>query len=591
MRARELTLVALAGLVLFVTSASAAPARTKRAARKPVAVAVPAPPVVSAPPVNPAREAWTNARALAEDEKHEEALAMIREALTRFPDDTDLLWLEASVTGWAGRHDDAVGKFESLVARHPELARDVRSDLAAERLWKGDAAGALRDLDLRIEEEPTDRDARKLRALALSHADKLPESLAAYDALLAETPGDVDLALERARVLGWMGRHPQAIAAYREILARQPGDTRAEVGLAQNENLRGDHRRAAVLYERLASEKPGDPEIQRGLAWAHYWSGRPERARLALGDLLTRNPDDPEGRKLAALLARDESPRLTLGYERSDDSDALRVRTTTLDFRHPFARHSVFLAGWRRSNVEDGEGDRGPWRAGVGLERTWSASWMGTLMGWYLEPSESEKGFGLGEAGLVHRPIDRIRIDLGWEKDLVLTRLALAQNVRVHQWVVGIDWQAHERLILHADERLLHYNDDNRQIRFSGSAKAPVFERRGQIALTMSLEHLQTRLDLDYGYYDPKRYLEFGPGVEIEWHPAERWTLGFTGKVGWQNENDADREPFQSFTASAEVPIGEVFELHAEGGQSDSNLSSASGFRQKRWAVSLTTGF
>jgi tetratricopeptide (TPR) repeat protein len=582
----------IACLTLLASVADAAPARRKRAASKPAvappAAAAPAAPV---PPVNPAREAWARARALAQDEKHDEALAVIREALTRFPDDTDLLWLEANVTGWAGRHDEAVTKFESLVARHPELARDVRADLAAERLWKGDPQGAIRDFDQRLVDEPSDRDSKKLRALALSQADRLEESLAAYDVLLAESPGDVDLALERARVLGWLGRHLQAIAAYRAILESHPGETRARIGLAQNENWRGDHRRAAALYEELESEKVDDPDVQRGLAWAYYWSGQPDRSRTALGQFLTLHPDDSEGRRLATMLAREDSPHLTLGYERADDSDALRVRSTVLDYRHPFAGRNAFLASWRKDDVQDEQGDRTPWRAGAGLEPTWSARWSGRIMLWYVKPSHEEKAYGLGEVGLVNRPTDRLRIDVGWEKNLVLTRQSLAENVRVNVWVAGFDWQADERLLIHADERFAYYNDENRQIRFSGSARVPIPQPHGEVALTMGVEHLQSRFDLDHGYYDPSRYLEFGPGFELMWRPAERYALGFAGKLGWQNERYADREPFQAFTATAEVPIGEIFQAHVEGGQSDSNLSSASGFRRKRWAAYLTTGF
>src|SRR5439155_5921271 len=96
-----------------------------------------------------------------------------------------------------------------------ELVREVRTDLATERLWAGDPQGALRDLDVRLVEEPADHEARVMRALALSHADRLRESLAAYDSLLAESPGDAGLELERARVLNWMGRNAEAVKAYR----------------------------------------------------------------------------------------------------------------------------------------------------------------------------------------------------------------------------------------------------------------------------------------------------------------------------------------------------------------------------------------
>ena len=124
------------------------------------------------------------ARALADSARHDQALVVVREALRRAPDDTDLLWLEAGIEGWAGRHANAVALYTRLGERHPELLPDLRSDLAAERLWSGDASGAVRDFDLRLAEAPDDLEAARMRALALAYADRHKESLAAYDTLL-----------------------------------------------------------------------------------------------------------------------------------------------------------------------------------------------------------------------------------------------------------------------------------------------------------------------------------------------------------------------------------------------------------------------
>src|SRR5204863_381241 len=149
--------------------------------------------------------------------------------------------------------------YEQLMAAHPEMARDLRGDLATQRLWAGDPAGALRDFDLRIVEEPTDRDARRLRALALAQLDKHAEALAAYDTLLVQDPDDSD----ELRIVS------------RLIEYRQPF---------------GSAGTATFFLRRDALEDPGgsrDP-FQLGAAldhrWSYLWSGHFMAAYLSPGE-------------------------------------------------------------------------------------------------------------------------------------------------------------------------------------------------------------------------------------------------------------------------------------------------------------------
>ena len=496
------------------------------------------------------------------------------------------------MTGWAGRHRESVALYERLLADHPEMARATRGDLAAERLWADDPRGALRDFDLRIAEEPTDRDARRLRALALAYANRLRESLGAYDELLRENPVDDDLALGRARVLGWMGRHREAGEAYRALLERDPRDRGAQLGLAQNENWAGHHRRAAALFEALAEGDGADPEVYKGLAFAHYWAGQPDDARRALDVYLERVPADPEGLDLSRRLAGEGRPGVTLGVERSDDSDELRVRTTHMELRWPLAAQTTAVLGWRRDNVMDPGGTRDPLQIGGGIEKIWSAMWSGRGYVYYADLGDSSGTAGLGEAALTWRPVDATRFDLGFARELVMTRLALAKGISALTWVAGVDWNPADRLGLHADGRLRRFSDDNRAERFGLAARWRVYsDRRKNLHLTLAAEQLRTRLDLDDGYYDPPLYREWGPGAEAEWSPSETVSFGVRGQTGWQREKNAETKPFYNASANAEIDIARVVHLSIEGGRSNSNLQAESGFEQRRWSASLARSF
>ena len=564
---------------------------TKPRARTATSAAAPAPAPAPAP-IDSARVAWTEARQLTDAGQHERALQVIGEALRAYPGNSDLLWLEAAIHGYMGNHVEAVAHYERLLAAHPELARDVRMDLANARLDAGDPAGAIRDYDLRIAEEPSDRDARVRRALALSYADRLRESLSAYEQLQSEDPADLDLMMERARVLGWMGRHDDAIALYGAVLAREPDRTGAAYGIARNQNWAGYHRRAAASYDSLRTAGQTDPELDKGLAFALYGSGRPAAAKVALERYRMRVPQDPEAEELADRIALERSAGFALGYARTDDSDLLRVESRTVDVRLPLPGEAALLLNWRRDSMRDPLGTFDPYQFGAGLERTWGNLWTARGYLYYWKRDAEANGIGLGEGTLTWRPTEPVRLDLGYAKETIATRLAVERGIIARTWAAGIDWSISERFMLHGGARLRDFSDGNHATQLEALARVRLHaERRWRAHFTANLQQLRSDQDLDNGYYDPERYIEGGPGLELEWEPTRIWAFTAGARTGWQQEQGADTEPYSNLDASVELTLGNVGLVRLEGARGNSNLSSASGYEQKRWAISFARSF
>lgn len=561
--------------------ADAAPAR-----RAPEGSAAPRAPL-------PAPEArWRKARDLADRGRIEEALAETRRGLEDHPDDTGLLWLEAGLQGEAGRHAEAVTLYETLMTHHPGMARDLRRDLAAQRLWAGDAAGALRDLDLALEETPPeDRGTRHLRAVALARLGRHAEALAGLERLLAEDPGDARAALDRARVLSWMGRHAQAGAAFEAYARRHPEEPEARLALAQNVNWSGDHRRAAALYQALRRDGSTDPEVGKGLAYAEYWAGRHDRAEAALRDYLAERPSDPEGLSLARLLDRERARVLTFSFQRSDDTDALRVETATVELEQPLGHRAALMLSWRRDRAEDAGGRREPQWFTAGVDGRLSGVWSGRLRLGLVRPAPGSDPLGAGELALTARPDDRWRLDVGWSREPVLTRQSLALGLMAGTLTTGLDWRAGDRVTLHADQRLRFYGDDNRSALHAASARARLRSGRvGELGGSLGLSRLATRRDLDHGYYDPPWYVEAGAGADLTLRRGER-ALRLEGRLGRLRERGSPSQPFYGVTAGLDAPLTGLLVLHAEGGRTNSNLGSDSGYRQERWAAWLSAGF
>jgi tetratricopeptide (TPR) repeat protein len=507
-----------------------------------------------APP--PAEAAWTRGRALADSGRFDEALEVVRAALARDPDDTGLLWLEAGVVGWAGRHHESVTLFESLGAKHPDFADRVRLDLATQRLWAGDARGALADVDRHLEAHPGDRDARRARALVLSFSDRTRAAAAEYERLLAEDPTDAEARVGFARALNWAGKH----------------------------------RRAAREYRALLDDRAGDPEVLRGLAYAEYWDARPDRARAPLASLLARRPDDAEGVALDRRLARDARPALTASHSGSDDSDDLRVLADALALSVPIGARDVVSAIAERVEVKDPAGEHRLTRPGIGYQRIWSDAWSSAArINFQDQRTDTLSDRVLWDLGVRYRPMDGLRFEIGLSRDQVLTRRALDRGVTVATGFVGVEYEPAPRWILHGSIRGNDYRDGNRSWLTRGAVSYRVLSRR-DLTATGRIEgrYLAARDDLDNGYYDPIGYAEVGPGVSISWEPRVGCVIETAGRTGLQKERGGESDPFFSMEARVEAPLGASFAIGGDASRSDSNLSSESGFERTAWSLYLT---
>ncbi len=432
-------------------------------------------------------ESWAHARQLADDGRYAESLAAIRAALAANADDTGLLWLEAGVTGQAGRHGEALRLYDALIALHPDMADDVAAD--------------------------------------------------------------------RAQVLNWSGRHREAARIYRAVLA----------------------------------DDATNADAAEGLAFAEYWAGRNDLARQALGGISDHS--DAEIEALRRMLDEERRPSVLMNYNSSHDSDDLDVRTWEVAYRHPVAMRDALFLTFRADRVEDALAGYDLKRGGIGHERVWSYTWQThayasvVLHGVPIHPV-------LLDGWVTYRPSDNLRFDLGLAREQVLTRQSLDLGITYWSPALSAEWQMTPRWIARAAHRENFYSDDNRTWLTNGSLRYRVLAMR-ELKLDLGADgsHLASENDLANGYYDPASYVEFGGGSELTWEPKPRWQLELAGRLGSQKEADGLAEMYYGANGRLEVPLSGRFLLGLEAGTSDSNLSSASGYRRTSWGVSLNTGF
>ncbi|MEO8335989.1 MAG: tetratricopeptide repeat protein [bacterium] len=177
------------------------------------------------------------ARTLAWAGKTDSALALLRNARMRVPDDADVRYSEALYLSWARRFDEALARYDSLIVLYP-------------------------DLDY----------VRVGRARTLSWASRLDEAEVAYHELLARPPTDKDAARDAefglSQVTSWRGSLVSAAKQFDALLTDDPGDPRALQGLASVRTWQGRPLATVALLERALKRDSTNGELRVLLASA-----------------------------------------------------------------------------------------------------------------------------------------------------------------------------------------------------------------------------------------------------------------------------------------------------------------------------------
>jgi tetratricopeptide (TPR) repeat protein len=295
----------------------------------------------------------------------DEAEAILQQALTRFPDEPSLLADHARVAESREDWDEAISRWEDVIARAPShwagyggkvaaLARLGRQDEANAALLDygallPDHPAALHDLGRRAErlqdwpaaeaawrgfvaQEQRNDWAYQSLAQALVRQDRLDEAEAVLTDAMARLPGSAALAIEAARVSELRGQLDAAAAHWRTASRLAPATADGPIGEASVLSRQGDAAAADAVIEAALARLPAEPALLHAYANTAIAAADWPQALARLQTGQQRFPEVASfGHRIEAIEARlaaeADTPDPT-----ADEAAAEDIRALLLDF-------------------------------------------------------------------------------------------------------------------------------------------------------------------------------------------------------------------------------------------------------------------
>ncbi|HEX2342741.1 MAG TPA: tetratricopeptide repeat protein [Vicinamibacterales bacterium] len=437
------------------------------------------------------------------------------------------------------------------------------------------------------------------KAILATWAGKYATARDAYKRLRQLNGDDPAISLGLARVSAWAGETDEAVDAYRRYLSVHPEDSAVWVELARAESWRGnfaaaldvldDYRdrfgatreytreRAAVLARggrpseaiRLSTPLPQEPHdyrdsITRTIALAMRQQSR--EALESLDGIRRSHPDMPEThaaeRVVHALVASIVEPRATI----YNDSDSLQVARLAPWVNVALTTGTQIRAGYEHEALEAGIGS-GLEQVGGTPDARHEHVWFGAAQRFSAFTVRGRVGFASSVGhdvttyalGLHVRPADTFAVSLDRSSGLLAISprtLGLGLTRLGHQ--LRLEWQPTLRVGVELEGAYETFSDGNErwEIRFA-PRRSVARTQRLNLDLGLSVYQLGTSLDLDNGYYDPRRYENYSLTALPYLKVSENVGLGAVLAVGAQRD---DRSP--SFRLGANVAAEATFGIY-----------------------------
>ncbi len=259
--------------------------------------------------------AWLNlADTMARAERHEEAIALYRHALTLRPGDPyahNDLGCELTLIG---RPAEAVGFLERAIALKPGHA-EAHNNLGNALRALGRPAEALQQYRRALELKPAYTAALNNLGAELAESGQPAEALVVFERARALRANDAATLDNLGSALRHLGRFDEAIARHREALAVNPNFAEAHANLGRTLVAAGRIEEALPAFARALELRPTFVAVYGHHALALLRLGRTAEAFALWRQAVERAPESPEARmNLGVALAQSGDPAEALPH-------------------------------------------------------------------------------------------------------------------------------------------------------------------------------------------------------------------------------------------------------------------------------------
>lgn len=201
---------------------------------------------------------------------------------------------EAAAEAAAAKDDypEAIALLRQAIARAPQNDR-LRFRLGEFYLRNGQAAEAIETFQKLYAERPENLAALRALGNAQLRTSRLDDAVATFRAYLQRS-ADPAVEVSLAHVLRWSGKHEQATSLYRQVLQGDPNNLDASWGLGYALAGQGQYQQALEKFDAILRQQPGNRDALLGKAQVLHWSGEPDKALAVLEPMQETWPQDRE---------------------------------------------------------------------------------------------------------------------------------------------------------------------------------------------------------------------------------------------------------------------------------------------------------
>ena len=260
-------------------------------------------------------------------EKYEEAIADLNEAIRINPQFAMAYTLRGSTKFALGRYEEAVADHNEAIRINPQYDRAYAGrGIAKFRLGRYEEA--IADYNEAIHINPQNDETYARRGTAKFHIGRYEQAIADFNEAIRINPQKAMAYTLRGSAKGLLGRYEEAIADFSEVIRINPQDATAYVGRGSMETLFRRFDKAVANHNEAIRIDPQYDEAYVRRGDAKIGLGRYEEALADLNEAIRINPQNA----MAYALRGSAKSKLSRDEEAiADSNEAIRINPRTAD--------------------------------------------------------------------------------------------------------------------------------------------------------------------------------------------------------------------------------------------------------------------